>query len=296
MKPLRILTVAAALSAPAAALAVEVDGIAAQVDSAAILRSDVIAEMRRTGAGDDAFAEVRNRLIDRQLILKAAADAKLQLQDWMVENRLRDVVERSFGGDRNRLMEALARQKLTYPEWRQRMRDDMVVGAMRWQTVDRNVSPSPGDLRREYEAHPERYTESGRVTVSVILLAPESAGRRDEVVRALKEKPFAEVAREYSADSRAAEGGVWKDVVPAEVFKGAVCDEIARMPKGTISDWVEIDGWSFLLRKDDETGGRLLGFADAYERIDANVREETARRLYVEWLDRLRAGSYIRTY
>jgi hypothetical protein len=68
------------------------------------------------------------------------------------------------------------------------------------------------------------------------------------------------------------------------------------MPKGTISKWIELDGWKFLLRKDDETAGGKMSFADAYDAIAANVRNDEAKRLYVDWIERLKAATYIKVY
>lgn len=278
------------------AVAVEVDGVAAKVGSAVILKSDVVKEMRRLGASEDRYADFRNELIDRQLILKAAADAKMVIQDWVVENRIREIIKNAFGGDRNKLVETLAKEKVAYPEWRQRMKDDMIVGAMRWQVVEKNATCSPAEMRAEYDAHPERYQQDHRVTVSVILLGPDNADKREEVDKALKNEDFAEVARLFSEDVHASEGGQWKDVNPEEVFKPAICKEIAAMPKSTISKWIELDGWSFLLRKDSEDSGRRLSFAEAYDTIEHNVKEASAAKLYQAWIERLRAETYIKVY
>ena len=279
-----------------AAIAVEIDGIAAKVDSAVILRSEVVNELRRMGADATRFTEVRNEMIDRQLILKAAAASKLTMQDWVVENRVREIIARMFGGDRNRLMETLARQKISYTEWRERMREDLIVSAMRWQVVDKNVTASPAEMKEEYASHPERYALDRKVTVSVILLKPEDAAKKAEVDAALKNEPFADVARRYSADVNASKGGVWKDVNPEESFRSEVCAEIEKMPKGTISKWIDLDGWSFLLRKDDETEPRPRTFAEAYDDIEANVKEARARKIYEDWLERLRADAYIKVF
>jgi len=293
---IEIIAASAALLLQAPVPAAEVDGIAATVGAQSILRSDVVNEMRRIGADESRFNEVRNALIDRKLIVKAASDAKMTLQDWVVDNRIREIVDTAFEGDRNKLVAALAKQKLPYPEWRQRIKDDMVVGAMRWNVVDKNVTASPAELRAEYEAHPERYRTDGTATVSVILLKPQDAGKRAEVAEALKEKPFAELAKKYSADSRAKEGGLWKDVRPQEVFRPEICDEIAKMPVGTLSDWIDLEGWSFLLRKESETSSGTKSFADAYEEIEANVKQENARKLYLEWIERLKSETYIKVY
>lgn len=275
----------------------EIDGVAARVGSSVILKSDVVNEMRRGGLAADKYREVLDEMIERDLILKAAKEAKLQMQDWVVENRIREIVEQAFDGDRNKLMSTLAKEQVAYPEWRQRMKDDMIVAAMRWQIVDKNLTASPSQMREEYAAHPERYVADRRVTVSAILLGPSDAEKTAEIDEALKGgTDFSELAKKYSADAKAKDGGQWKDVKPEEVFRPEICAEIAKMPKGTISQWVELDGWKFLLRKDDETGGGKSSFAEAYDTIAANVKNEQAKRLYDAWISRLKEASYIKIY
>ena len=209
----------------------------------------------------------------------------MSMQDWIVENRIRDIVDRAFGGDRNKLMESLSKQKVSYPEWHARMREDMIIQAMRWNVVDKNVVASPAAMRREYEEHPERYVRNHKVSVTVILLKPEESDRRDEISAALKEKSF-----------EALGGRKYEDVDPNETFKPEVVAEIAKMPKGTISHWIEIDGWSFLLRKDAETKGERTSFDEAYEEIERTVRSAEAKRLHEAWIARLRAETYIKVF
>lgn len=284
------------LSALTCAHALEVDSIAAKVGSDTILKSDVFREMRRLNAPAAEYIDVRNEMIDRRLILKSAIEAKVTMQDWVVENHIRDIIKKSFDGDRNKLIEALSRQKMSYTQWCSQLKDDMIVSAMRWNVIDKNIVASPGAMRREFAENPQRYSLGGKVTVSVILLKPEDSSKRDEISSAIKTKSFADLARQYSADSHASEGGVWKDVVAKDVFKEEICEEIAKMPKGTISRWIEIDGWSFLLRKDAETPGRQRSFLEAYDDIAANVKNELSKKAYGEWIERLRSETYIKVF
>ena len=147
-----------------------------------------------------------------------------------------------------------------------------------------------------FRSHPERYRRKRTVSVSVVLLSPDKADRKAEVSKALKEEPFAAVARRYSCDSRAAQGGKWEGVVPEEVFKREVCDEIAKMPKGTMSKWLEIDGWCFLLRLDDVKPAVNLSFAEAYDDIERNVKARLGKEAYRDWVQRLRAAAFIKIY
>lgn len=281
---------------PPLAGAVEVDGVVAAVGDELILRSEVEGEMRREGVGESEFAAFRNRLIERKLIIRAAREQKLSIQEWLVDNRVREIVETAFGGDQNRLKAALAAQKVQMAEWRERIKSDMIVGAMRWNMVDKYAAASPAEMKAEYRAHPERYLARASTTVAVILLKPEDAAKKSEVEAALKTESFADVARRFSADSHAAQGGVWKEIDPEKTFRPEVAAAIAALTAGQTSGWVDIGGWSFLIRKMSETAERQSTFAEAYDRIEANVKRENARKLYDEWIERLKAANYIRVY
>lgn len=283
---MRILMVLLAAMATASAWAYRLDGVAAQVGSDTILRSDIYNEMNRLGMQNEAyFNDIRNQMIERKLILRAASESKMTMQEWVVENRVREIINKSFGGDRNKLMETLSKQKISYPEWYARLREDLIVGAMRWNVIDKNVTSSPAALRAEYTQHPERYVSDHKVTISVIQLKPEEASKRVAISEGVKSKSFEELG-----------GHKYENVNPDEMFSSVIVKEIAAMPKGTISHWIEADGWSYLLRKDDETIGNKLSFADAYDLIDAQVKEQEAKRLYEAWLERLRAETFIKVY
>lgn len=266
--------------------AVEVDGIAAHVGTETILRSDVIAEMQRLGLSDgEHYLDVRNEMIDRKLILKAAAESKMTMQDWVVESRIRELIKRNFDGDRNKLMDFLAQRKVSFPEWKAKTKEDMVISAMRWNVVDKNVTASPAAMKAEYEANPKRYSKDRKVSVTVILLKPEEKGRQEEILSSLKTKTFEELG-----------GRRYENVVPEELFKQQVVREVEKLPKGTISPWIEIDGWSFLLRKDGESIGKTLSFDEAYDDIEMAVKDAAAKKIYSDWISRLRAETYIKVY
>lgn len=273
----------------------EVDGIVAQVGDTAILRSEVLRRMKPFGlpANED-YDKLLQQIIEEKLILKAAAVAKMTMQEWVVDNRIREITEKSFGGDRNKLIEALAAEKLPYSDFRQRIKEDLIVTAMRWNAIDKYVNPSPAQMRKEYQEHPERYRAPASTSVSVILLR--EGDDREAVQEALKSEDFATVARRYSADTHAKDGGLWKDIRPEEVFLKEVCDEIARLKPGETSGWIDLSGWSFLVRKESETSATERSFADAYDDIELNCRIQRSDELYRRWVDILKAETYIKVY
>lgn len=298
------------LTVAACAMAALVDGPAAKVNGELITLGDVNAEIVRTGKRptDDAgfaglYEETVKALVERKLIVQTALARKIDIQEWMIDNRIREIVKSNFDGDVNALKEALARSHATFEDWRARLRDDMIVSAMRWQMVDKNAVPTPAAMKKAYEADPDRYVDTASVDVRVILLKPAGAGDKsvaergaDILAKLDAGGDFAALAREYSADSRAADGGLWSGIVPADAFRPEICAEIAALKSGTYSKLIDLDGWGFIVRKESEKTARRLSFEEAHDRLAADVREAKAKRLYDDWIRRLKADAFVKIY
>ena len=300
-----------------AASAAKLDGIAARVDSNVITVGDVMNELRRNpdagrrmASADEPEMESLYRvaldaLIERRLILKAASDKKVEIPEWVVDNQLREIVHGSFDGDMNRLEEELTRSRIPMTEYRNSVREDILVRGMRQQMVEQFVFVSPADMKKEYANHPERYRQEAKVSVRVILLKP---GKEGDGVPSLGTRwaqiseelaagvGFPDLAIRYSADSHAKDGGLWADINPEEAFRPEIAEAIAKLGVGRVSDMIDLDGWGFIVKKESESKAKKLSFAEAYDRISANVRREAAKKAYDEWIARLKENAFVKTY
>ena len=312
---MRNLIFAVAAAASVAAGAARLDGIAACVDSDVITVGDVMNELRRNpdagrrmASADETEMQTLYRaaldaLVERRLILKAAAGKKVEIPEWVVDNQLREIVLNLFGGDMNRLEEELARSKVPMTEYRHSVMEDILVRGMRQQMIEQFAFASPAAMKKEYETRPERYRQEAKVSVRVILLKP---GAENEKVPSLATRwaqigeelalgvSFSDMAIKYSADSHAKDGGLWEDVNPEEAFRPEIAEAIARLEVGKVSGMIDIDGWGFVVKKESETKAKTLSFAEAYGKIQRNVREEVAKKAYDEWISRLKDNSYIK--
>lgn len=309
MKNLMTLTLILMVATSQAAV---LDGLAAKVNDNVITVGDVMNEIKRNrhelekGADlTDVYSNTVERLIDRRLILAAAAVKKLDMQEWLVDNRIREIVKDGFEGDMNKLNLMLAEAKVPMTDWRNEIRDDMIISAMRYQIIDKNIVATPDAMRREYNAHKSRYCSEAQTTVRVILLRPPadekkltSISTRGEEILARLEKgeDFAKLARDFSSDSHAKDGGLWENVKPEDAFRPEIASEIAKLKPGEFSRLVNLDGWGFIVRKESETFQKQLSFADAYEQIERNVKRELGQSEYAAWLRRLRAEAFIKIY
>ena len=283
------------------------DGLAAKVNDAVITVGDVVNEMRRGDSKQDfrtAYSNALEEAVNRRLILDAAVEKKLEMQEWLVDNRVREIVKDNFGGDMNKLNAQLAQSKVALTDWRNQIRDDMIVNAMRFQMVDKGADPSPAEMHTEYLMHRDRYCSEAKSSVSVILLRPAEDDKTPSVTTRSEEifgrldagEKFADLAKAFSADSHAKDGGQWKDVKPEEAFRPEIADAISKLKVGEVSKLVNLDGWGFIVRKDAETEKRQLSFADAYDQIARNVRKRLVKARHDAWIARLRAAAFIKVY
>ena len=288
--------------------AIVVDGIAAKVNGEAITVGEVLFEIRRDPmhmpAGGDmrrAYRDTLDNLIDRKLILRDAEQKKMQMQDWVVDNRVREIVKDHFDSDINKLQSVLADAHIPYDDWKRNIREDLIIQAMQYQTITRNVTASPSAMRTEYAVHADRYAAGKLFDVSVILLGPSGGksamDRAADVVQRLEAgEDFAAVAREVSSDPHSKDGGVWKGVDPKETFKPEVAEALEDIKVGDRTAPIEMKGWVSIVRKDAVFGGSKRTFAEAYDDVMATVKINEARRLHAEWMKRLRDNAHIVVY
>lgn len=155
---------------------------------------------------------VAEQLVDRLLLVQEAHRRELRPDTSRVEARLAEYEQRY--GDTERwqrhgpeLLDTL----------RRRFEEDSLIAALEAELTDVGT-PSNDDLRRYYEANPDRFTEPARNRLSIILLgvaptAPPAAwqaadAEAERIVGRLRAgADFAELARLHSADVSARDGG-----------------------------------------------------------------------------------------
>ena len=238
-------------------------------------------------------------LIERQLVLAQAADKKMDMQEWVIDNRIREIVHDRFDGDMSRFESSLAESKIPLTEFRATLKEDMIIGAMRYQMVEKDLFPTPAQMKAEYESHPERYRMDAKANVRVILIKPGKDAEalvKDITAKLKNGTSFSDLAIKHSADSHAKEGGLWKDVNPSEAFRPEIAAAIDKLKPGELADPIVLDGWHFILLKESESKSRTLPFAEAYDKIVRNVKRDLGHRLHKEWIARLRAEAYIKEY
>ncbi len=289
-----------------------IDGVAAYVNEYVITIAEVMTEVRGSVWADlpaeDREAQLHklyqgtlDAMINRRLILDSAKASGATIATWAVDERVQEVVNKQFGGDRAKLIAALASQRMALDEWRKTIEEELIVQSMRYNRVEKLVTVSSQAIRDYYAANPEQYSQAKGVDVSVIVVAAvDDASAAERGGLALKEleagKPFAEVAKAYSIDSKAANGGNWGVIDPAETFRPELADAISGLAVGATSPLLLLEDHGYILRKNSEVAPQTLTLEQAWPLVEGRLKMIEAEKKYNAWVSRLRKKAYIKIF
>ncbi len=293
---------------PVLAAKLPLDGYAAIVNERTITIGDVmmsIAEaderLRIMHGGEDLearrqelFRSGLERLIDQALIIEEFGTRKdMQIPERMVDDRINEIIFERFNNDRSALMSALAADQITLDDWRDSIRERLIVMAMRRIEIGDRIIISPMQVREAYESRKDRYHSPEQVKLRLIFvrteIPPEAAYETAVAARARIEsgEEFAQVAREVSNDSSAALGGNWGLIEPG-MLREELKSALANLEPGKVSDVVFTPEGYYLLLVEELRAASTKSFEDVRSEIEAELRDRESERLYRDWMKRLR--------
>lgn len=287
-----------------------VDGFAAVVNDRIITMGDVleliqpsVLQMRDTFAGEElerrreeAYKTGLNLLIEQALIVEEFKKSGLTIPDRMVNDRINAVISENFNNDRARFLAALADEESTLTEFQERIRERIIVSAMRQQEVTDKIKVTPEALLQTYEKNHARYEQPAQVNLRMITLrkdkVSDEAALREQAVllrgKILGGATFAEVAEEFSQDTKASSGGDWGWIKPDD-FRAEIRDALKKLKDGEISEILETPEAFLLLQVVERREPSVRTMEEVRPELEKEVRRAEGERIYNAWIDRLKA-------
>jgi peptidyl-prolyl cis-trans isomerase SurA len=295
-----------------------VDGIAAVVNNDVITYSevrDLVAPreklLRSQYTGEELakkIKEVREAalkdLIDRQLILQAFKKDNFQVPDHFVEDRMKEIIQEDFGGDRNTFIKTLEAQNFTLGEFKKLETERMIVQAMRSKNVKKKAVVSPVKIEEYYKQHRDEFTAKEQIKLRLIMIPAHATDGSGPAQKAMAEDilaklangaEFDRIAQIYSEDSSRDLGGDWgwidrKTLAPP-------LEKVAfSLPVGKISNIIEYSGNYYILKVEDKRGGSTRSLAEVRDEIEKKLLQQEAQELQERWIASLRSKAFIQTF
>lgn len=312
-----ILPLAVASRTPAEQNPAEViDGIAAVVNSDVITYSQVRTLsgpkeklLRQQFRGPELDAKIKEAraaavkdLIDRQLIVQAFKKEGYQIPDHFLDQRVHDIIQENFGGDRNTFIKTLQAQNFTIGDFRRLETDKLIVQAMRHKNVQLDTLISPNKIQDYYHQHLSEFTSKEQIKLRMIMIparesdqAAQKAMAEEILGKLVNGAEFERMAQIYSEDSTRDLGGDWGWVERGTL--AAPLEKVAfNLPPGRVSNIIDLAGNYYILKVEDKHGGETRPFAQVREEIEKRLLQEESIKKQEQWLASLREKAYIKTF
>ncbi len=322
---LALLTVPVALAAPKAGV---VNRVAATVNGRPITSSEVRARLApyfrelmmlypRQGPRFNselvaAKKAVLNDLIERELVLSDFETKGYSIKEDQVEDEINRRILLQYNGDRSEFLDNLRKSGMNYTEYRDSVRKEITVSAMRGMRYERGIPPTPDEIAEEYKATSSEYRNIMRdsITYSKIFIPamdPEdpmvTAEERYKQAVRLREDldagklTFAEAARKYSRDSHAEDGGKWPAMRRDELAVEFANVVFAAKPGQMVGPLLDPAGFTIVkVHSKRLAAAPSLSSPEVKQKVDDAVRRKKSERRYRQWVDRLRDKAVIRTF
>jgi len=243
-------------------------------------------------------------LIDRQLIVQSFHKEKFELPEHFVDERVNDIIQSDFGGDRAAFIKTLAAQNWTLTEFKKNEMDKIIVAAMRSKNVKRITSVSPAKVMDYYKQHRAELTSKEQVKLRMIMIPTRAAEGNQVAQKAIAEEilgkladgaPFDRMAQMYSEDATRDAGGDWgwidRKTLAPELEKAAF-----NLPPGRVSHVIELGANYYILKVEEKHGGETPSFAKIRPEIEKKLMQEEEQKQQELWIAGLRQKAYIRTF
>lgn len=245
------------------------------------------------------LAEVRQHALDGLIDFQLLEDEFFRLGGMIsqedIDEDVRHETQAAFRGDREALLAELSTLGMTFDKYRQ-LRERMIIASAVREKIANNVEVTEEMVRRYYKENVQRWRgpESVRLHTLTVRRTEENARALAEGLRTrlLNGGDFAEVAREYSKDSRAEEGGAWPWTSLADISE-RVGQVIGRTKVGMLSEVIEQPDAYIVLRVDGRRESGVRPYESVSEDVRAALVEKLRRERVENRLCRLREAAYI---
>lgn len=321
-RPVVFLTLLLALAGGVFAQKAEViDGIAAIVNNDVITISQVRElagareqAMRQMYRGEELQSKLKEMrlaalkdLIDRQLILqefKKLQEKGANIPDYVVDDRVQNIIREEFGGDRSAFVRTLQAQGYTLTRFKEIEKEKIIVQALRQSKMSDNFVISPTQIQTYYNKNKGNYATPEQVRLRMIIIREGSsgdipdAGSKKDLAREIRDKiaqgsEFESIARMYSEDDTRDAGGDWgwieRNTLNEEITKVAF-----SLRPGEVSPVVNIGDAYYIMMIDAKKNATVKPISEVRDEIERNLTQQERKKAQDRWLDSLREKAYIK--
>jgi parvulin-like peptidyl-prolyl isomerase len=240
------------------------------------------------------------QLIDETLLTEEAARQNLSVSEKEVDDSLASFMQTS-NVTQEKLDQILKDKKLTYPELRSLVRNQLLVDKV-LKELEKKVNVTTAQALQYYNDNPGTFKISELVTVKHILISistrndSEAEKRADQAFKELKsdKSNFCELVKQYSDDSGSTDK-CGQYTFPKGQMVAEFEDRAFSQAIGNVS-MVKTSFGYHILWTINKTPEQIVPFKDVQEQITSVLSKQQANMIYSDFIAKLRENAKIINY
>lgn len=252
---------------------------------------------------NEARQKLLNQLIEDRLVYQEAQARGLTVSQQEIEEQMDGFREKFETPEK--MEAALQAEGLSESVLQERVRRQAMIRKLHDREIRAKIVVSPKEVEQYFQDHPEEFSSQDQLRVrSMTIKKSEMArqkGLKDEaaqrVILDLKKRieegeGFSDLAREFSQDTRADQGGL-SEWLPRGTMIPAIDDVIFALKPGEVSDLVETPMGYHLFRVEERQAGHKRTFEEVRDEIHYRLFRQKADERFREWMNDLKRHAYI---
>ncbi len=246
--------------------------------------------------------EFLDQLILRRLQLQYASQIGINASENEINAALKDVLNRN-NLTQEALTDLLTREGLTLQDYKDRLREQIILARLMNQAVRSRVSVDASEVEAYYKTHQDEFSQPAQARVRHIFFRidpdaapPQVDAVRERASRVLREArnggDFGELARRYSEDATAANGG---DL--GVIKRGQAVPEfeevIFALKEGDVSEVLRTPNGLHIVKIDAFTKGSEQPFPEIKAEIERRLLQDKIKQRFQDWTNELKDRAFI---
>jgi len=229
------------------------------------------------------------QMIEKKILLQAARRMNIHLS--RAEFKEKSTALKN-GMDDKAFQGFLKEQGLSQKVWEQATRENFLIEKLMARLAEEaNISVSPEEVRRYYEAHREEWHVGEQIKLRQIVVGTEEKAAAIRL-SLLKGADFLETARIHSQqvhiDDEGGLGYLSRTEVPLEF------DPLFQAEVGSISEVIKTPFGYHLVKVEDHRTARLLSFEETQEQIKKALLNGEKEQAFSHWMEKRRQETEVR--
>jgi peptidyl-prolyl cis-trans isomerase SurA len=240
-----------------------------------------------------------DKLVNNKLILHEFKAAQYNLPESIVDELVDEEIHRSFR-DRATATKSLNEQGITYEKFRQQLRDQFIITALR----QKNVGPSqiiisPHKIETYYAAHKDEFKMEDQVKLRMIEIrkgnpdVPNPQKLAEEIVFKLRGGASFDEMSKAQYNARQGKGA---ETYQTSHLRKELGDAASKLKVGEYSDPIDAGDSYYLILVDESNPAHVKKLGEVRGDIEKDLLSQERARLEKQWIERLKKKTFLKYY